>query len=104
MSVSSPKQAGGAGGCWCARTKLYSYASYCRAEKTVRDVANVVQTKKYWISFNYKFDEVVSGCVRQHGENWLYLPLRNGAQRPNVTECDRTGSSSRCATMRGTRM
>jgi hypothetical protein len=34
-------------------------------------------SKKFWLSFDMAFDKVVEACVAQHGENWLYLPMRN---------------------------
>ena len=34
-------------------------------------------SKKFWLSFDLAFDKVVEACVAQHGENWLYLPMRN---------------------------
>eukprot|EP00238_Polyblepharides_amylifera_P002323 CAMPEP_0196594646 /NCGR_PEP_ID=MMETSP1081-20130531/78900_1 /TAXON_ID=36882 /ORGANISM="Pyramimonas amylifera, Strain CCMP720" /LENGTH=272 /DNA_ID=CAMNT_0041918963 /DNA_START=546 /DNA_END=1361 /DNA_ORIENTATION=+ len=34
------------------------------------------QSKKYWITFNRDFEQVVLGCIEQHGENWLYPPMR----------------------------
>jgi len=34
------------------------------------------RSKKYTISFDTELDKVMDGCVKQHGENWLYPPVR----------------------------
>jgi len=33
--------------------------------------------KAYHISINQAFDDVVDECVKKHGENWLYKPMRD---------------------------
>ena len=58
-------------------------------------VPGLVQTKKYWLSFNRAFEEVVDGCIQQHGENWLYLPLRNGGRLPPAGALVRNGRLDR---------
>eukprot|EP01062_Namystynia_karyoxenos_P026104 TRINITY_DN2039_c0_g1_i1.p1 TRINITY_DN2039_c0_g1~~TRINITY_DN2039_c0_g1_i1.p1 ORF type:complete len:378 (+),score=76.10 TRINITY_DN2039_c0_g1_i1:83-1216(+) len=41
-----------------------------------RKVYKRARTSGLMISFDTAFEEVLAGCVRYHGENWLYPPMR----------------------------
>ena len=34
------------------------------------------QSKKYTLMCNFNLNEVIRGCIKQHGTNWLYKPIR----------------------------
>ena len=35
------------------------------------------RAKRYRLSVGSAFDEVIDGCIEQHGESWLYPPIRS---------------------------
>jgi len=41
------------------------------------------RSKKYRISFDLAIDTVMEGCVKQHGEDWLYPPVRDAFRSIN---------------------
>jgi Leu/Phe-tRNA-protein transferase len=67
---------GGGSGLYCLLPKLHEQRCILAWDSLYVSKRNRQKAKKFVLTHNTAFDQVVTGCIKQHGESWLWPPMR----------------------------
>jgi Leu/Phe-tRNA-protein transferase len=67
---------GGGSGLYCLLPKLHEERCILLWESLYVSKRNRSKAKKFVLTHNTNFHGVVDGCIKQHGESWLWPPMR----------------------------
>ena len=68
---------GGGSGLYVLLPKLHQQRCILRFDAVHVPRKTRRRAKRYRLSVGSAFDEVIDGCIEQHGESWLYPPIRS---------------------------